>query len=74
MKSNSKGEFEMFATFDYNEVVSRATLEHEDGSVAEVFCVKPGKPFMDFHGAYITIDGAPTCKNNREFRRFVTER
>ena len=74
MKSNSKGEFEMFATFDYNEVVSRATLEHEDGSVAEVLCVKPGKPFMDFHGAYITIDGAPTCKNNREFRRFVTER
>ena len=41
----------MSVTFDYNEVVSRATLKHEDGSVAEVFCVKPGKPFMDWHGA-----------------------
>ena len=64
----------MSVTFDYNEVVSRATLEHPDGSVAEVFCVKPGRPFMDFHGAYVTIDGAPVVRNNSEFRRFVTER
>lgn len=64
--------------YERNAIISLATLTHDDGSTAYVWCPIPGgRPVFQFDLAspdYTTVDGAPEILTHGDFVQFVSER